>query len=73
MGGTGSIIKALEKLMSEENIKILKNSEVTEILNENGKINGVKINNKENIKCDYLVCNSDPPNVYKNLIKSKKA
>ena len=72
MGGTGSIIKALEKLMSEENIKILKNSEVTEILNENGKINGVKINNKENIKCDYLVCNSDPPNVYKNLIKSKK-
>ena len=22
------------------------------------------------IECDYIVCNSDPPNVYKNLIKS---
>jgi len=72
MGGTGSVVNALEKLMVEENIKILKNSEVTEILNKNGKIKGVKINNKENIECDYLVCNSDPPNVYNNLIKSRK-
>ncbi len=72
MGGTGSIVKAIEKLMSEENIKVLKNSEVTEILSDDKKIKGVKINNKLDIECDYLVCNSDPPNVYKNLIKSKK-
>jgi len=72
MGGTGNIVKALEKLMLEENIKILKNSEVTEILSENGKIKGVKINNKDSIECDYVVCNSDPPNVYNNLIKSRK-
>ena len=72
MGGTGSIVKALEKLMSEENIQVLKNSEVTEILSEGKKIKGVKINNNENIECDYVVCNSDPPNVYNNLIKSKK-
>ena len=32
MGGTGSVVKALEKLMIEENIKIIKNAEVTEIL-----------------------------------------
>ena len=72
MGGTGNIVKALEKLMSEENIQVLKNSEVTEILNEGKKIKGVKINNRENIECNYIVCNSDPPNVYNNLIKSKK-
>ena len=72
MGGTGSIVKGLEKLMSEENIKVLKNSEVTEIISENKKIKGVKINNKNIIECDYVVCNSDPPNVYNNLIKSKK-
>ena len=72
MGGTGSIVNALEKLMSEENIKILKNSEVTEILCENSKIKGVRINNKKIIECDYIICNSDPPNVYNNLIKSKK-
>ena len=32
---------------------------------------GVKINNSKVINCDYIICNSDPPNVYKNLIKSK--
>ena len=72
MGGTGSIVKGLEKLMSEENIKVLKNSEATEIISENKKIKGVKINNKNILECDYVVCNSDPPNVYNNLIKSKK-
>ena len=72
MGGTGNIIKGLEKLMSEENIKVFKNSEATEIISENKKIKGVKINNKNILECDYVVCNSDPPNVYNNLIKSKK-
>ena len=72
MGGTGNIVKGLEKLMSEENIKVLKNSEATEIISENKKIKGVKINNKNIMECDYVVCNSDPPNVYNNLIKSKK-
>ena len=33
MGGTGSVVNALEKLMKEENIEIIKNAEVTEILN----------------------------------------
>ena len=72
MGGTGNVVKALEKLMQEEGVKILKSSEVTEIINNGDKIKGVQINNKDNIDCDYIVCNSDPPNVYKNLIKTKK-
>ena len=71
MGGTGSVVKAIEKLMNEENIKIIKDAEVTEILTENKKVKAVKINNSEIINCDYVICNSDPPNVYKNLIKSK--
>ena len=72
MGGTGNVVKALEKLMNEENIKIIKDSEVTEILTENKKVKGVKINNSKIINCDYVICNSDPPNVYNNLIKSKE-
>ena len=35
MGGTGSVVKALEKLMNEEGVKIKKNSEVTEIITSN--------------------------------------
>ena len=71
MGGTGSVVNALEKLMEEENIKIIKSAEVTEIISNKNKVKGVKINNSEIIECDYIVCNSDPPNVYQNLIKSK--
>ena len=71
MGGTGSVVKALEKLMNEEGVKIKKNSEVTEIITSNKNVKGVKINNSSIIDCDYIVCNSDPPNVYENLIKSQ--
>ena len=72
MGGTGSVVKALEKLMEEEGIKIIKDAEVTEIISDNKDVKAVKINKSNIINCDYVVCNSDPPNVYKNLIKSKK-
>ena len=71
MGGTGSVVNALEKLMKEENIKIIKNAEVTEILTKNKVVKSIEINKSEVIDCDYVICNSDPPNVYKNLIKSK--
>ena len=72
IGGTGSVVKALEKLMKEENITIIKDAEVTEILTKNKKVTGVKINESKIINCDYVICNSDPPNVYNKLIKSKK-
>ena len=71
MGGTGSVVKALEKLMEEENIRIIKDAEVTEIISKNKDVKAVKVNKSKIIDCDYVVCNSDPPNVYKNLIKSK--
>ena len=70
MGWTGKIVEALEKLMKEEDITILKNAEVVEFLTKNKKITGIQLKNGSIINCDYLICNSDPPNVYKNLIKS---
>ena len=72
MGGTGQIIMGLEKLMIEENIKILKNSEVTKLITKNKNITSVEINNKYVIQTDNVVCNADPPGVYDNLINSKK-
>ena len=72
MGGTGRIVSAIEKLMFEEKINVLKNSEVTEILTEDKKVVGVKINNNKVINCDFVICNSDPPGVYKNLITEKR-
>ena len=72
MGGTGNIINSLEKLMVEENIKVLKNSEVTRLINSNNRITEIELNNKTILSADYVVCNADPPNVYKNLINNKK-
>ena len=72
MGGTGAIIKGLEKLMVEEKIEIKKNSEATKFFTENGKINSLEINNSNKIYVDNVICNADPPNVYDQLVNSKK-
>ena len=72
VGGTGNIIKGFEKLMNEVGIEIIKNSEVTEIVTKNNKISGVKLNNDNEIGADNVVCNADPPHVYRKLISKKK-
>ena len=52
MGGTGNIIKGLEKLMEEIEIEIIKNTEVREIITKSNKITGVVVNNEEIIEAD---------------------
>ena len=72
MGGTGHIIKGLEKLMEEEKIEIIKGHEVTNIISSNNKIQGVKLDNQNEIKADNVICNADPPAVYEKLLDKKK-
>ena len=69
MGGTGNIIKGLEKLMLEEGIDIIKNSEVTEIISKSNKITGIKLNDQEIIEAENVVCNADPPAFYEKMLK----
>ena len=69
MGGTGNIIKGLEKLMLEEGIEIIKNSEVTEIISKSNKITGIKLNDQEIIETENVVCNADPPAFYEKMLK----
>ncbi len=71
MGGTGQIINALEKLMIEEKINIIKGKEVKELMTKNKKITAVKLNDGSEIKVDNVICNADPPAVYSNLINEK--
>ena len=72
MGGTGNIIKGLEKLMIEENIKIIKGTEVTKINVQKGKIKNVVLKNKMEIEANNVICNADPPAVYEKLLNNKK-
>ena len=73
MGGTGQIIKGLEKLMVEENIEIIKNMEVTNLTFDNNKITGIRLKNQKEINADNVVCNADPPSVYDKLIEKNKS
>ncbi len=73
MGGTGQIIKGMEKLMNEENIKILKGYEVNKILSNKNKITGVELNNGDKIETDNVICNADPPAVYSKLANTNSS
>ena len=72
MGGTGNIIKGLERLMNEQGIKLIKGHEVTNIISSNNKIEGVKLDNQKEINSDNVICNADPPAVYEKLLTKKK-
>ena len=71
MGGTGQIINGLEKLMIEENIKIIKGKEVKKLISINKKITSVELEDGTQLKANNVVCNADPPAVYSNLINEK--
>ncbi len=73
MGGTGQIINGMEKLMNEENIKILKGYEVNKILSNKNKITGVELNNGDKIETDNVICNADPPAVYSKLANTNSS
>ena len=72
MGGTGAIIRAFEKLMKEEKIKINKNTDVKEVIFDDNKAIGVKTNNGKNFYGEKIIFNSDPAYTYKHIIKKKK-
>ncbi len=69
MGGTGAIVQAFEKLITEQGGQIHLNVEVDEILIKNGKAEGVRLSNGEKLDADVVVSNADVAFTYKNLIK----
>ena len=71
MGGTGKIIQELEKLAIEQGIKILKNTDVSEIILENNLVTGLRLNDHEVLNFNAVICNADPPTVYAEMIKGK--
>ena len=72
LGGTGKIISALEKLMNEIGIKIIKNDEVTRIITDKKIVTGVVTKNNKTINSKIVICNADPPFVYKYLLDEKQ-
>lgn len=72
IGGTGKIVSSLEKLMKEVGIEVIKNEEVIKITTDKKNITGVVTKNNKNINAKVVVCNADPPFVYKYLLDNKQ-
>lgn len=71
-GGTGAVVSALGKLFTELGGKLCLNTEVEEILIENGRAAGIRLTTGEVHKANAIVSNSDVGFTYKNLIPQSK-
>ena len=71
MGGTGAIVNAFEKLITEQGGNFHLQTEVDEILVKNGKATGVRLKDGEILEADIVVSNADVGFTYKNMIDSK--
>lgn len=67
-GGTGALVKALGKLMTEQGIDIRLGQSVTQIQIEDGTVAGVEFADGTVMPAERIICNGDPAFTYKNLI-----
>lgn len=72
-GGIYEIPKALAKLAGELGVEIRTSCEVEKILVRDKKATGVRLENGDELKSDFVVANSDAVETYRNLIEAKNA
>jgi phytoene desaturase len=71
MGGTGAIVAALGKLFTEIGGRTHLNCEVQEIVVENRKATGVRLQDGTFVPADYVISNGDVAFTYRYLIAPK--
>lgn len=72
MGGTGSIVNALEQLITEQGGIIHKQSEVDEILTEGENATGIRLKDGTEHKANAVVSNADVAFTYRHMIPENK-
>ncbi len=68
LGGTGSIVNAMVKLIEEQGGKLHVNQKVEEIIVKNGRVRGVQLSNGDKLDADVVVSNADVATTYRELI-----
>lgn len=68
MGGTGALVDALGRLMSEQGITVKLNTTVASIEVAEGDVTAVITDSGERIATDHLVSNTDPVHLYDKLL-----
>ena len=71
-GGTGAIIRGLEKLMREEEIEILTGTTVKRIEVQGRRATGVLLEGGDTIAAQTVVSNADPIHLYRKLLNPAK-
>ena len=72
IGGLNQISHAMAKIIGEDGGRIHLNTGVKEILIEKGKATGVKLENGDTVKGDYVVINADFGHAMNQLVKKDR-
>lgn len=72
IGGTGAIVRGFGRLLEELGTQICLNSEVTEIIIQNGRAAGVRLKDGSTHYADEIICNGDAAFTYQNLIPANQ-
>jgi phytoene desaturase len=71
MGGTAALVCAMAKLMQLQGIRLHLGCGVQQIVVENGRAVGVRLENGEHMAADAVIANGDAPAVYRRLIDKR--
>lgn len=71
MGGTGSIVQGLAKLIESQGGQIRCNAPVSRITVEGGRATGVELDGGERLEADIVVSNADSAATYRRLIPAE--
>lgn len=71
MGGTGVLVRGLVDLIEGQGNEVRLNTEVEEILVEQGRAAGVRLKGGQEIRADLVVSNADSAYLYKHLLPAR--
>lgn len=72
MGGTGKLVAELRSLMERHDIDIILNTDIAEITTDAGRASGVVSTDGRCFAADNVICNGDPPTIYKQMLPSQR-
>ena len=70
MGGTGTVVKGLVGLITQQGGTIRLNAKVDEITTDQGHVTGVRLSDGEMIKADLVISNADAATTYRHFLKN---
>ena len=71
-GGTGALVAGLRALMERQKIDIRTGADVVQITTQGKRATGVVLSDGQKLAADYVICNADPPTVYREMLASAK-